>query len=42
MSFLQKIVEKGRTGSAWKQGVWGEGRDGDEGRNDSNNVCKYE
>jgi hypothetical protein len=46
MSFLlclcvlfNKIRDKGRTGSAWKQGGWGEGG---RGENDPNNACRCE
>jgi hypothetical protein len=40
---FNKIGEKGRTGSAWKQGWWGEReRVGGGERNDPNNVCTYE
>jgi hypothetical protein len=44
MSTLYKIREKGRTGSAWTQGVWrGERVEVGTGeRNGPNNVCTYE
>jgi hypothetical protein len=40
---FNKIGDKGRTGSVWKQRGGGKGRVwGAEGRNDPNNVCTYE
>jgi hypothetical protein len=38
---FNKIGEKGRTGSGWKQGSGGKGG-GAGGRNSTNNVCAYE
>jgi hypothetical protein len=35
--FFNKIGEEGRTGSAWKRGVGGEGEGGGRGRNGPNN-----
>jgi hypothetical protein len=37
---FNKIGEKGRTGSTWKQGGWRQGHSG-WGRTDPNNVCTY-
>jgi hypothetical protein len=41
---FNKIGEEDRTGSAWMQGEWGDGKRGVEvgGRNGPNNVCTYE